>query len=178
MIQIISILQFWSTGLVTLIPFGQVLAAKDWKSDQIWLIQIISILQFWSTGLVASIPFGQVLAAKDWKSIQIWLIQDISILYFWSSDFGSFGAGFGYQGFQKCLNLAAGGLSFFLLFGGCWLALSLFFGYKQVALISFGKVVLEEFHTPFTCHVQLTFLLWHTSFWDVARFTYLVQFTA
>lgn len=55
---------------------------------------------------------------------------------------------------------------------------SFFLGYKQVALISFGKVVLEEFHTPFTCHVQLTFLLWHTSFWDVARFTYLVQFTA
>ena len=48
-------------------PFGQVLAAKDWKSDQIWLIQIISILQFWSTGLVTLIPFGQVFAAKDLK---------------------------------------------------------------------------------------------------------------
>ena len=35
---------------MTLIPIGQVLAAKDWKSKQIWLIQFISIsiiLIFW-----------------------------------------------------------------------------------------------------------------------------------
>ena len=43
-------LYFWSSGLVTLITFGRVLAAKDWKSNQIWLIQFISIsiiLIFW-----------------------------------------------------------------------------------------------------------------------------------
>ena len=62
-----------------------------------------------------------------------------------------------------------GWLFFFFLEGFGWLWV-FFFGYKQAALISFGKVVLEEFHTPFTCHVQLTFVLWHTSFWDVARF--------
>ena len=36
--------------IIGLIPFGQVLAAKAWKSNQIWLIQIISIsiiLIFW-----------------------------------------------------------------------------------------------------------------------------------
>ena len=68
-----------------LIPFGQVLAAKAWKSNQICLIQFISILYFWSSGLVTLIPFWRVLAAKDWKSNQICLIQFFSILYFWSS---------------------------------------------------------------------------------------------
>ena len=53
-----------------LIPFGKVLAAKDWKSIQIWLIQIMSYLTFWFGDLI---PFGQVLAAKDWESIQIWI---------------------------------------------------------------------------------------------------------
>ena len=33
-----------------LIPFGQVSAAKDWKSIQIWLIQIMSSLLFFLSG--------------------------------------------------------------------------------------------------------------------------------
>ena len=92
-----------------LIPFGQVLAAKTWKSNQIWLIQTISIRYFWSSGLVTLITFGRVLAAKDWKSNQIWLIQFISIsiiLIFWFGDFDSFLTGFGCQRLKKQSTLA------------------------------------------------------------------------
>ena len=39
--------QFWPSGLVALIPFGQDWAAKVWKSIQIWLIHGISILTFY-----------------------------------------------------------------------------------------------------------------------------------
>ena len=100
------ILPFWR---VILISFGQVLASKNWQSNQIWLIPIISILSFWSPSLVTLIPFGQVLAAKDWKSIQIWLIHIISILtfcLFWFGDFDSFWTGFGCQRVKKYSNLA------------------------------------------------------------------------
>ena len=90
-------------GLVSLIPCGQFLAAKEWKSIQIWLIPIISILCFCSSGLV-NFPFGHVWAAGAWKSIQIWLIHIISILSFWSPSFGdsdSFWTGFGAQKLTK-----------------------------------------------------------------------------
>ena len=55
-----------------LIPFGQVLAAKAWKSNQIWLIQTISIRYFWSSGLVTLIPFW-----REWFGDfeMVWIID-------------------------------------------------------------------------------------------------------
>ena len=51
-------------------PFGQVLAAKAWKSMQICLIQFISILQFWSSGLMTFSSFGSLNLSKRNQSHQ------------------------------------------------------------------------------------------------------------
>ena len=87
--------QLWPPGLVTLIPFGQVLAAKDWKSIQIWLL--------------VRVRFHSFLKGCGWRvagAMGSGPLQTMSNLIFWFGDFGSFWTRLGCQSFKKYSNLA------------------------------------------------------------------------